>query len=228
MLNKFRTLIKSFIYPYLIRKHSRINCIGDSHSSFFIGIIPQKTPAGKWLKSASFAACRIGPFLAYNLKEKIRKIEVATSQIPSGSNLMFCFGEIDCRAHLKEQAERQQRDLNEIISECVRRYFDVILYFKDKGYRMFVWNVIPPLEKIDSEEYPSYGSIVERSFITEKFNSCMQELCSQDGVTFVSIYRHLLSSGKADPAYYNDNVHLNSEAAMPLVVNEFKRVGVLT
>lgn len=86
--------------------------------------------------------------------------------------------------------------------------------------------MIPPLEKIDSEDYPSYGSVAERGFITEKFNSCMQELCSQDDVTFVSIYRHLLSCGKADPAYYNDSVHLNSAEAIPLVVDEFKRLNV--
>ena len=138
MFNKFHKLIKRIIYPCVLRRHSRINCIGDSHSSFFVGVIPQKASAGKWIRSWSFASCRIGPFLAYNLKGKIRKIEGVLSQIPLGFNLMFCFGEIDYRAHLKEQAERQQRDLNEIISECVERYFDVILYFKDKGYRMFV------------------------------------------------------------------------------------------
>jgi len=123
------------------RKKRKFNiyCIGDSHASFFSGYDriqlgwPNKTFNKKYFFLKSY---RLGPVLAYNLcKFKTRSrgreklLYILTHLIPLGSKVLFCFGEIDCRAHLLRQSEIQKRDIYDIVRECVDRYFSVI---KDK------------------------------------------------------------------------------------------------
>ena len=118
-----------------------IYCIGDSHASFFSGYdrIPLGWP-NKFINKFSFLkSYRLGPVLAYNLcnfntrsKGREKLLYILTHFIPLGSKVLFCFGEIDCRAHLFKQSEIQKRDIHEIIRECVDRYFSVIKDTKKK------------------------------------------------------------------------------------------------
>ena len=127
----FRNKIKSNIY-----------CIGDSHAGFFSGYDRMQPgwPNKSTNKYSFLKSYRLGPVLAYNLcnfktrsKGREKLLYILTHFVPLGSKVLFCFGEIDCRAHLLKQSEIQRRDIHDIIRECVDRYFTVIKDTKKKG-----------------------------------------------------------------------------------------------
>ena len=128
-----------------------IHCIGDSHTSFFSGSnrIQPIWPKESNNKIPLFRTYHIGPTLAYNLcnsgthtngREKLFKI---IEGINKNDFVLLSFGEIDCRVHIAKQAYLQNKSIDDIIKECVKRYFSVILKIKDFGYKIILWGVIP-------------------------------------------------------------------------------------
>lgn len=208
-----------------------IYCIGDSHASFFSGRnnIQPAYPELSVNTIPSFKSYRLGAILAYSLcnfgsttkgREKILKLLLT---LPKKSNILLCFGEIDCRVHLIKQAIKQNKNLEEVITECVRRYFSFILEIK-KDYKIIVWGVIPstPSEKIIDTRYPHIGSCLERNYVTKIFNEKLKEFSLESGVKFVSIFEQLLlKNGRTNGEFYIDNVHL-SQKAMPIVIKQFQ------
>ena len=85
-----------------------IHCIGDSHSSVFSGreemqpIWPQRSDDN----TSFFKSYRIGPATAYQLSNKILIIQdIINKNVNSNDYVLFCFGEVDIRAHLIKQME---------------------------------------------------------------------------------------------------------------------------
>jgi len=211
-----------------------IHCIGDSHVSFFSGedVIQPLWPGRSDDRLPYFKTFRVGAALAYNLCEtgtRMRGREVLfsilRSEVPSGSTVLVCFGEIDCRAHLLRQAESQQRELDEVVDECVRRYFSVIKEVMAMGYSAVVWNAIPSTlrDSLRSPEFPVYGSCLERNRATRLFNDKLRKLCEEQGANFLSIFDRLVDKrGLTRMAFYMDTVHL-SQRAMPLVAAALRK-----
>ncbi len=222
----------------MVKGNNLIYCIGDSHVSFFSGTdrIQPLWPEVSNDTLSQFKTFRIGPVLAYNLCENNTKtkgreklFDVIRTEVPHKSKVLLCFGEIDCRAHLLKQAQAQGRDINDIVCECVGRYFSCIKEILALGHELLIWNVIPSTryEKITNEEYPVYGTCAERNQVTKLFNEYTERLCEQTGCKFISIYEQLLGSdGLTQMEYFKDPIHL-SQKVMPWVLKKIQDHAVL-
>ena len=183
-----------------------------------------------------FRSYRIGPVLAYKLGEfgttsmGREKLEQLLRMLTPGSTILFCFGEIDCRAHVLLQSEKQHRPPEDIIADVVERYIDVILKVKCEGYQPLIWNVIPSAPTTINDritvppQYLFYGSSGERNQVTREFNQQMEKLADCAGVSFLNIFDRLMKeNGSVNRAYYSDEIHL-SQKAMPMAVKALNDV----
>jgi hypothetical protein len=207
-----------------------IHCIGDSHADFFSGwnfVGPAYPKIGRG-RLVFFQSYRLDAVLAYSLcksdtgmrgREKL--MELAKTKLPPGSRLMLCFGEIDCRAHLLKQAELRQVPIEEVVRECVDRYFGVIQEIRALGFQIFIWNVVASSRYVDLyQEFPTFGDCLERNQATRLFNDYLKGLCEKNNIIFVSIFNKLINKrGLTKMSYYMDSIHL-SQTAMPLALRE--------
>lgn len=224
----YRRLPASKPLPHLI------HCIGDSHVSFFSGEDRMQPlwPVDSNQLIPIFKSYRLGPVLAYNLcKRRTRSggreklFSLLMNHIPPLSRILLCFGEIDCRVHLPKQVQMSNRLLNEIVRECVERYFSVVMEVKRLDYRLTLWNVIPSTlqENTDHVEYAPVGGCMLRNDISRLFNDMLRQLASTEEIEFISIFDSLVdSNGMTDTSYYADEIHL-SQRAMPLTLGEISR-----
>lgn len=208
-----------------------IHCIGDSHSSVFCGKEEMQPiwPSRSHDTTPYFKSYRIGPATAYQLSNKTAIIDdIIHNCVNIQNDLVFlCFGEVDIRAHLLKQSESQNRDLSEIIKECVDRYFDVVLLYKNKGINIGVWGPIASWH--ESKKYtggPSFGTCLERNNVTKEFNRYLEELCNNNNVHFVTIFHKMVDENNITNPYYLDNwegshMHL-SQTSMELIIESFK------
>ena len=203
-----------------------INCIGDSHASFFSGfdrMIPEWPQKGKNFLG-NIAAYRIGAILAYSLQKKRHKgrkllFNITKTLNPENDIVMLCFGEIDCRTQIVKQARSKNMSIEQTVEFTVKKYFSVIMEIKDLGFKTWAWNVIlPQMQHIDSEECPSVGTYNERKESTQLFNEKLRCLCARNGVKFVYI------ADKISNEHYMDGIHL-SQKAMPIMIRKLEDMG---
>jgi len=159
-----------------------IHCIGDSHSAVFSG---EEKMQPTWPEPASnllpyFKSYRIGPATAYQIANKQPIIESLINSVNLGPDdkLMFCFGEVDIRAHLIKQSKLQDRPVIDLVVECVSRYIEAISYYKKFGVPIMIWGPIASWS--DEKKYtggPSFGTNQERNWVTFSFNTALQMEC---------------------------------------------------
>jgi hypothetical protein len=203
-----------------------IYCIGDSHASFFSG---QERMQPAWPGKSNniipiFSSFRLGAVLAYNLcnlhstsQGREALFSVLINEIPYGSTVMLCFGEIDCRTQLVKQSVKRNELLEIVVQECVKRYFSVILEIKSLGYQVLIWNVLPSTQYNldDIPQFPTYGSVFERNEATRFFNHYLECLGQKNNIPFISIYDKITDEeGLPISNFFTDPVHL-SQRAMP-------------
>lgn len=217
------------LLPSTTRSRSVVHAIGDSHVALFSGrdSMIDAWPRSSRDPSGRFRAYRLGPVLAYRLsdlaatargREKLLAT-LAYGPVPPTGTVMLCFGEIDCRYHLLRQAELQERDAEEVVSECVARYARVVLEVQAMGFATCVWGVIPANEVAPGEEdseYPFWGTARERNGVARIFNGLLADRLEPHGVPVISIFDSLVGpDGLPKRGYYMDSVHL-SQTALPL------------
>ncbi len=167
-----------------------IHCIGDSHSAVFSG---EEKMQPTWPEPASnllpyFTSYRIGPATAYQLANKQQLIEylISTIRFNPDDRLMFCFGEVDIRAHLIKQSQMQDRPVEDLVIECVSRYVSALEYYKKFDVDILVWGPIASWS--DEKVYtggPSFGTNVERNNVTKLFNDYLKNECDDVGFEFI-------------------------------------------
>ena len=214
-----------------------IHCIGDSHISVFGGtnIISEGCPS-KYDEHPYFKTYRVGPALAYNLITPEHSFKQVFMQIlrhiPPNSWILTSFGEIDCRAHLIRQSEKQNRSIEAVVHECVNRYFKFIKEIQNLGYHIIVY-AAPPTCNVDvlqnpddDNKYPYYGTYIHRNYTTKIFNMYLNSLCDSKNIFFLSIFDQLVSSdGKtSDSQFFSDLVHLSAQTALPLLIDELEKI----
>ena len=208
-----------------------IHCIGDSHASIFCGSehMQPEWPARSKDTLEYFRSYRIGPATAYQLETKRSIINQILRLIDKENDyLLFCFGEVDIRAHLKKQMDLQNRDVKSIVKECVDRYFETIMFYKNQRINVMVWGPIASWDEPKPYPGPSFGSCLERNEITREFNEYIKFLCEAQGIDFITIfYDMLLENGKTDTKFLdNSGIHL-SDNSIPLILNTFKEKGLI-
>jgi len=211
-----------------------IHCIGDSHSAVFSG---EEIMQPEWPSIASntiphFNSYRVGPATAYQLENKKHIIDdIITKHYRDNDSLLFCFGEVDIRAHLLKQMSLKNKSLGDIVKECVDRYFNVILSYKDKGINCIVWGPIASWNESRIYTGPSFGSCIERNLVTKEFNRYIEELCDKNNVGFVTIFYDMINENNETNTYYLDtwigsNMHL-SQTSMSIILERFKEKGLI-
>jgi hypothetical protein len=206
-----------------------IHCIGDSHVSLFSGY--DKIQAA-WPDSQDrfsfFRNHRIGAVLAYNLikpdstsRGRERLFEKLDNAIPPESHVMLCFGEIDCRAHLLRQVERQQRPIESIVNDCLDRYFQVGLEVARRGHRLMFYNAPPSSRKRNKmKEFPTVGTCRERNHVTRLFNEGLKARADSEGFLFLANFDDLVTrSGLSPRSIFFDKIHLAQRAMVPTLRN---------
>ena len=207
-----------------------IHCIGDSHSAVFSGV-DKMTP--EWPMRSDdrlpwFRTYRLGPVTAYQLERKLPVIQnlINTVGITRTDTILFCCGEVDCRAHLVKQMRLQNKTAKEIAHECVDRYISAILQVRAWGMKVAVWGPIASWHP--SKKYtggPSFGDCLERNDVTKEFNDYAKILCDKNSIPFKSIfYKMIDNDGYTKPELLDDwegaHIHANQKT-MPLILDEF-------
>jgi len=198
--------------------------IGDSHASVFSGVGTQEKPFMQFSipytmlsEIPGFISYNIGAATAYNLYNKLNILEHMLTCINKVDYVFLCFGEVDCRAHLIKQADLQNKPIEEIIEECVDRYFRVPLYMQKMGYNVGIWG--PIASTPDELKYPGplFGTNIQRNMVTNHFTKCLQKLCEKHKIPLLSIFVDMLDEHlNTNPYYIMDHIHL-SQTAMPLI-----------
>ncbi|MBU3915657.1 hypothetical protein KKA14_09000 [bacterium] len=214
-----------------------IHCVGDSHTNFFSGYdAPQPEWPGEGIRNRyDFFRCyRIGPVLAYNLCDVNttmrgrEKLLLLLEQLQSGSHVMFCFGEIDCRAHIVLQSQKQNKPTLEIVKKAVSRYFSVIREVRAMGFHPLIWNVVPSAPSdinakiLLPSQYLFHGTCEERNSVTRQFNTYLKDLAGSENIFFLDVFDYLMNEdGSVKREYYRDEIHLGQQA-MPLVLENIR------
>jgi len=216
---------------------SVIHCIGESHSTFFSGkdqIVVDDSPSRPM---PFFKVHHIGPVLAFNLvkegtttKGREKFFDILENEVPANAWVMPVFGEIDCRAHIQLQSEKQRKSVELIIESCVANYAQFLDDLLAKGYFVLGYNVIPSgpyrckyhLKK--ESLYPTYGSQKQRNRITKQFNDLLRDECRKRQLPFLENFDLLVdSSERTEGKFYMDRIHL-SRRAMPMTL---ERLGAI-
>ena len=187
-----------------------IHTIGDSHARFgWTNIINHNC----W------------SMLCYNFgREKLNRVNISNFDIKDGDTVVFCFCEIDCRCHIHKNIN-DDISYQSIIDDIVSNYFEAIqinitvsgLNFK----KICVYNVVPPIEKYNTEENPSYpylGTDEERKDYVLYFNKKLKEYCIKYSYTFFDIYdKYIDNNGYLRKDLSDNIVHINNG----IYINDF-------
>ena len=209
----------------------KLHCIGDSHTCFFMGynVITSFYPFVSKSLFSNIYCHWLGPSLAYSLnKEKSstdswKKINSIVEKLNTEEDvLLFCVGEIDCRAHILYQAKQNNLSVQEVVSNTVHAYMEMVNSMIQRGFRVVVWNVIYSANFIDegpNPEYPYYGTIAERNAATTVFNQLLREKATAAGAFFTDVSDYLFDSttNLASEKYYYDMIHLNNRLFLTAV-----------
>lgn len=214
-----------------------IHCIGDSHSAVFSG---EENMQPIWPMPAAnklpyFKSYRIGPATAYQLENKIDLISSLLNSIDlkDDDKIMFCFGEVDIRAHLVKRSLELQIPISDLVVECIDRYLNTISWFiKNYKQQILIWG--PIASWCEPKIYtggPSYGSIIERNFATKLFNTILLTRADEIGYKYISIFNEMLNDDSTTNVDFLDDwdgshMHL-SQRAMPVIIDKFKKASLI-
>jgi len=190
-----------------------IHTFGDSHSWF------------GWCELRNVVPHHIGAILCYSFgNENLKRCNISNFDIKNGDSVVFCFGEIDCRCHVKKHINNENT-YQHIIDNIVSKYIEAIqLNIKEckvKLKNICIYNVAPPIEKHNTEENPQYpylGSDQERKSYTLYFNKKLKEKCYENNWIFVDVYdKYCDDNGFLSKNLSDGNVHIQN----PKFLKEF-------
>lgn len=249
-IDHYREVIYQAEFDKMLAEHylkDTFIVLGDSHANFFSGReMLSYTNIGNgmhWFKTINdlpVTALHIGPGLAYNSMKYgttsrfLEKTEfILDNYIKKNTKILVALGEVDCRAHVFKQVEKQSRDYHEIIDDIADNYIRYLKMIKNRGYTVGCWGPIASQSEgvpvhPDDRKYPRSGTEIERNKATEYFNKCLERLCADADIRFITLFPQLIDIDyKTISALYSeDGVHL-SQKAMPLVLPLLRSIGYI-
>jgi hypothetical protein len=173
-----------------------------------------------------FIARSLGPTIACNFFEDhypnlLKFLEEEKDFDKSRDYILLVVGEVDCRLHLVEQLIKQpHRPEEEVIHECVDRFFRCHLDLKDKGYRVIGWG--NHSSSIDEGPW-TIGPYPKRLFIARCFEERLRKNCRENNILFKSIFNSILTPDDLpEPKMYLDICHLNPVEVSNMINKEFE------
>ena len=199
---------------------------GNSHAHVFTDTHPATFGMGN--KNERFTSLSLGPTIAYNFYEHhyptmlnwIGHLNINKEK----DFIILAIGEVDCRWHLPYQAHIQNKTNEEIVKECIDRYFSVYLGLKERGYNIIGWGGHPSTTSGHNEDQnePIFGDCLTRNKISLLWNNLLKEKCEKNNIPFVSIIEDLIDeNGLTKMEYFSDYCHLNSNKVINIINNKF-------
>jgi len=243
----YNCMTSDYMYCSAYKRHHSENTTivwGDSHVNFFSGnehmdMEPMINGINlcRSVNDLPFTVIHMGPALAYTCNKLDsftnfhNKAEFLIKDfIVPGSRIITSLGEIDIRVHVLEQAQKQNRKVEDIIEGILGEYVIFLRSLKKRGYDVFCWGPIAS-QKDDSPQdpmFPRVGSEIDRNKATAYFNDCMRELCEKEGIGFMSVFDKMITADYETKSEYlsDDNFHLG-QRAMELAMPVFRNAGLI-
>jgi len=162
-----------------------IHIYGDSHAEFSFTGLSLEHQNHKEYSITMFRIGRDNTVINFNIHE------LNTNDI-----LVFVYGEVDCRCHIKRQINLGRNE-DEIIFELVEKYIQTIKNSLNGGsFKIIIVGVIPPTKQDDCEsingpiqhDFPFVGSDEERVCFTQKVNHLFEQFASQNDFIYFNPY----------------------------------------
>ncbi len=158
---------------------------------------------------------------AYKLADHDRRVQKVLSPLMD-KHLIFCFGEVDVRIHIKHQHIRTGTPIESLIGRTAERYTEYVRQLRNQGYDVHVFNVVPTGDFRGPQfegwkrklTYPFITAFTERQKYTLLLNRQLRQYCNAGKIPFINIYRHLIDdAGKRREELVYDFSHLNAKTA---------------
>jgi hypothetical protein len=187
---------------------------GNSHAHVFTNTHPATSGLGN--QNDDFTSVSLGPTIAYNFYEHhyltmlnwINGLNINQEK----DYIVLAIGEVDCRWHLPYQASIQNKTNEEIVTECIDRYFRVYLDLKERGYNIIGWGGHPSTTSGHNSDpnNPIFGDCLTRNKISLYWNNLLEKKCIDNEIPFVSIINDLIDeNGLTKMNFFDDYCHLN-------------------
>lgn len=172
----------------------KIHAIGDSHVLHMGGLYYAHHICDENLQGAT-AHNLVEEHSTTRSREKLFKI---LDYIDLGTPVIMCFGEVDCRLHLRSKA---------MVQDTVSRYISVL---NEIMQPLIVHEVIGAVPQDNTWRQPGYPDQKVRAEWVLQFNREVKEWCRHHHVPFLELG---VSIGGVLPwDFTDDGVHLNSKA----------------
>lgn len=176
--------------------NNKICVIGDSHHISFTGI-------------GIFVCHHLGPKLAYNIHNQNSQIQTIIKS-EQANDIIFCFGEIDCRYHIYNIHKKQNIPLIDVIENVVDRYTLYISQLND--ITKYIVNIVPTGTQTNIYNIEFFSDIEQRTQITLEFNCKLKEYCQLRNIIFLDVYDQLIDeNGYKLKKLVTDDVHITNE-----------------
>ena len=205
-----------------------IYVFGNSHAHAFTGSHPSTAGLGE-ISNTFFKSYSLGPVIAYNfhINHYERLISIINSIDFNKNNdaIMLIVGEVDCRWHLPFHAHNTNKHINDVVFECVERYFINYNNLINSGYKMIGWGGHPSTTGSHDENpsNPVFGDCITRNKISLLWDFLMEAKCANVNIPYISIIKDLINEdGLTKMEYFDDYCHLNHNKIQPLINEKFK------
>jgi hypothetical protein len=209
-----------------------IYTFGNSHAHLFTNSQPATYGEGE-IKNEWFTSFSLGATIAYNFFENHYPVMLGTIESYNINKdedyIMLIIGEVDCRWHLPLQCNLQNKNYQEIVEECISRFFRVYTDLKSKGYKILGWGGHPSTRRGHSEnmEEPIYGDCYNRNLISKLWNELIAKNCEENNIEFITIMDEIIDSdGLTNESFFMDYCHLDFDKCKNILKEKFLEKGI--
>ncbi|MBI3420333.1 MAG: hypothetical protein HY053_09395 [Proteobacteria bacterium] len=219
-------LAKIFMRTGDLKNPPRFFVIGDSHALFFAGAESlEETHAVIPGAHAGYRVFYVGPGLASSLVKPAsanrtrEKIEMALQEIHASGvkDIIFVFGEIDCRFHIRSRAIKNKGDHPDQWLEAAQlsatNYLNFLVEVKQRGFSPVVFAPIASTPRpVADIPWLTLGTVQERNWLTFRFNVLLARHCAAQHIPFVSLLDVLVDEKlQTKQGFSKDGTHLSQE-----------------
>jgi len=192
--------------------------LGDSHAGYYTNISSDYLKTKDYdIVPAGLMALTLNNFLESDWEKWFNLLPIFDSDI-----VAFDIGEIDLRCGLFMASTKKNLELNSLTNELLKRYFDFLLYFKEKFKNKLV--IIPSNRPIkdncltgNAEYYKlNISTSQQRVELWNNFNNQLKLFCTNNSIDYWDI-KHMYTDKDGtlfnDVLYYND-IHIKVKEPM--------------
>lgn len=205
-----------------------IYVFGNSHANTFTKTVPGNIGLGN--ENSTFKSFSLGPIIAFNFFEhhypKVLRI-LQNENLGKDDYVLLAVGEVDCRWHLPYQANVQKLNIEEIVDQCVDRFFRAYIDLQKRGYNVIGWGSHPSTisEHNENPEQPVFGDCLSRNKIGLLWEKKLQKLCNIHDMKFLSIFHELIDENLLTKMeYFIDYCHLDPQKIENLLLKKTNEI----